>query len=255
MAARSLSARLCRQCCRTDAAVAQRRFNSTAARPAGESDLQQQQQQQDVEESTSPVASTSKAGAEEASLLSSLKFEISQASPVISVIWARLHELHQTSPSTLARQEDLMRSAIPVLSRYNTPRKDARGLAKIVDVQEEAEALYARYRFISNRLKAAGAFQRNSALENDEFLLVWLKGIAALGYGPAAWRIWTDYKQMANPDNITRLARPIAHSVLVATMKWVVLQRDRDVQTLSFQSHAKQVFIQINQYYELSFIS
>lgn len=233
MAVRSLPARLCRQCCRTEAKQAQRRFASTVASPANEGVLQ--------EDSTSPIASTSKAGADEQNILSSLKFELAQSKPVTSLIWARLHELHQTSPTSLAQQEDLIRSAIPILSQHNAPRKSAKGLSKIIAVQEEAEALYARYRFISNRLKDTGAFRRNSTMENDEFLLVWLKSIAALGYGPAAWRIWSDYKQMASVNEVTRMAKPIAHSVLVATMKWAVLQRDRDVQTLFFQSHAKQV--------------
>lgn len=237
MAVRSLSARLCRRCCRTDAQLAQRRFVSAAATPADESVLQQQQ----PEERTNPIASTSKAGIEEANILSSLQFEVAQSSPVPSAVWSRLHELYTTSPSSIAQHQDLLQSTVPILSQFRTPPNSAKGLSKIIAVQEEAEALYARYRFISNRYKESGVFERNSALQNDEFLLIWLKGISELGYGPAAWRIWADYKQTANVEDLTRLLRPIAHCVLIATMRWVVLQRDRGVDTMSFAAQARQV--------------
>lgn len=239
MAVRSLPARLCRHCSRPDAQLSSRRFASTSSgTPADEPVLQEQQ---NVEEVSSPIASTSRAGAEEANILSSLQFEINQATPAPGVVWTRLRRLHETSPTSLAERERLVQSTIPILSRYSTPGKSVKGLAKIIAVQEEAEALYARYRFISNRLKDAGALERKSAQENDELLYVWLKSISALGYGPAAWRIWEDYMKTAKMDELTRMAKPIAHAVLIATMKWVVLQRDRDVQTRAFKSQAMTV--------------
>lgn len=242
MAVRSLSARLCRHCRRTETQLTQRRFTSTVLGPGDDEAVLLQQQQQEATEPATPVASTSRAGAEAAHLISSLRFEINQAQPVVQTVWTRLHELYETSPSALVQEDGLLQSMIPILSQHTPPPPSARGLSKIIAVQEEAEAIYARYRFVSNRMQESGETNRHTVQQKNEILLTWLKSIEALGYGPAAWRIWSDHrKAIESHEQLDKTTRHIAHSVLVATMKWLVLQRDRNVATGNFSAHADTV--------------
>lgn len=257
MAARSLSTRVCRQCRRSEAELAQRRFASSLAGPADEQVQQHEQQSPETAATataSSPVASTSTDNTADATqLLSKLRFEIYQAKPVRQQVWVRLHQLYAVSPSFLGHPS-ILQSTIRILSGHSGIPKTARGSGRIIAIQEEAEALYARYRFISNRMLETGTWEQNNLVnpkKNDRIFLTWLKGIQELGYGPAAWRIWADFRGTTSVENPSPLTAPIAHSVLVATMQWLIEQRDRGLDTDSFNAQSTQVILLLLELFEL----
>jgi hypothetical protein len=275
MAVRTISARLCRYCRYTEAQNAPpRRSASTSAVPAQVEEHEEGQPQAQAQASTAPelaepIASTSRLTYSPHpkinNILLGLRFEVNQAIPARESVWKQLNTAHEVSPSALAQQEELLRKTIPILSRCNPPHTSVKGLGKIIAVQEEAEALYARYRFISNRLAEAGnrlnfhqqstfaagmapdahlkrkAAQQSDAIAKDEETLLWLRSIEELGYAPAAWRIWGDHIKRIEGQTPFSRTQYMGHSVLVATMKWLVLQRDRNVETASFRAQAKEV--------------
>lgn len=250
MTARQFSARLCRYCARTENQNRQRRSASTLAASdsfftsTSTQEEQQQQQQFDSQNAGSPIASTSKIQPlSSTKLAASLRFEVSQARPVPRLVWTQFKQLFQdgnipASPS----EKDLIERTIPILMQYNKPNKNANGQGKIIAIRESAEALYGRYRFVCNRLKEAGQLE-----QTPEQLLGWLNGLENLGYGPAAWKIWDDHLENTRELGV-KLSIPVAHSVLITTMRWLVLMKkeegsqwhkERNVPEVSFVAYCE----------------
>lgn len=90
----------------------------------------------------------------------------------------------------------------------------------MVAFTEEAEALYARYRFISNRLTELGEEPQNKA-----HILKWLEGLKTLFYGPAAWRIWEDCVRHAETEG-KAVSKDVTRAVLITIAKWLKLQNN-----------------------------
>ena len=146
-------------------------------------------------------------------------------------IWKRLNILNDLSPSSIP--QDLLAASIPILLKSYDKRLAVQqrgtlpqaGQERYIKIQEEAETLYARYRFICNYLENNGwkPLSPKSAFG-------WAKAFEELGYAPAAWRIWEDRKRLAdlNGNEGTKKGEDglkyLADSVLVASLRYLKLR-------------------------------
>ena len=197
LAYRTLSARVCSQCRRQNLQRSSTRQQSNHAATS----------------SFSPPTSTYCSN-----LVSSLYFEASQAKPSQHRIWSKLNELCDLSPSSL--QPSLLYEVIPSLSTFRQLPKTSQlhGTGRLIAITEEAEALYSRYRFLSNRLAELG----EKPLD-DRSICIWLDGLQKLSYAPAAWRIWEDCAR--HTETLGRpVSKTVARQVLITMAKWLAFQ-------------------------------
>ena len=166
--------------------------------------------------STSKLPHASKTAKE----LSILRFEAGQLRPSGTGIWQRLRHMRETAPEALTA--DVVQASLHALQ--NTSSKSSafssRGTDVIVRCMEIAEDYYSRYRFVQQSYHDSGL-----PPQSDETILDWLRGLEELRYGPASQRIWEDYLERASHSDgkRTNIERAIAHSVIIAQIRWVQL--------------------------------
>ena len=188
--------------------------------------------------SSSAAASTSSKKADNISRnIAFLRSDLSRGAGV-GKIWRRLNILNDISPSCIP--SDLLAASIPIL--LNSYDKDlgihrrathTTGISqeRYIRLQEEAEQLYARYRFICNYLENNGEKPLSS-----KSAFRWAKAFEELGYAPAAWRIWNDRVRIAEEARIAGVAKGedglkyLAHSVLVASIRYLKLRKGAEDQ-------------------------
>ena len=139
---------------------------------------------------------------------------------------------------------DLLAGAIPSLLAYDTrgvrPTKTRTPSLALTALQDEAEALYARYRFLSSSMDESGAGPLPV-----EVILEWAKAFERLGYAPAAWRLWRDSiasgvlsHPVRAPGRVTD-AKRLADAILLASLQWLKLCRKVEVEKRQYQSKQK----------------
>ena len=208
-------------------------------------------------------------------LVASLRYELHRARPEPAQVWAKLNALRDaaqtqsqppqhalpapaadssssstSSPGTTAARQrtgiptDLLAGAIPSLLAYDTrgvrPTKTRTASLALSALQDEAEALYARYRFLSSSMNESGAGPLPV-----EVVLEWAKAFERLGYAPAAWRLWKDgiasgvlSPTVQGPGRVTD-AKKLADAVLLASLQWLKLCRKVEVEKRQYQSKQK----------------
>lgn len=148
-------------------------------------------------------------------------------------VWRGLRILRDLSPSSITAE--LLAASIPLLAgsyksslgkhvRHEEPADAAR---RAVRVQEEAETLYAKYRFVCTCLE-----QKALKPLNAKTVFGWAKAFEELGYAPAAWRLWNDRRKLADAAE-TQAAQAedlglLSHSVLIASIRYLRLREGSD---------------------------
>lgn len=148
----------------------------------------------------------------------------------MGAVWRRLNKLYDLSPTSIPA--DLVAASVPLLAKsyrrslgVQRRDEDERSASKHrIRVQEEAEALYAKYRFICNYLE-----QKRLPPLNGKTAFAWATAFEHLGYAPAAWRLWQDRRKVAERQDVVATGsqdasiKLFARSVLIATVRHLKL--------------------------------
>lgn len=234
MVFRSLPARLCKHCKRTEAwqVRARQASSSTAVFPDF---MPATAAAAPVE--TPPVASTSQAAtrilsyqARQARVaLAKLEYEVHKAEPSRSVIWQQLLSLHQTAPAELS--SELLKKSIPYLLDGGAPLEHGSGHQRLEHAADAAETLYARYAFL---LECAR--QRQWPVSHESLFTRVFEALHRIHYAPVAWRLW----QSLQKSNIIIPTR-LSHLVLITYIRWLRLRYDNGLDKSGYAHATKQV--------------